>query len=49
MYNDPKLTIENTGKKDYEPPTLIEYGKISDMTKAGGTGNGDGFISNAQT
>ena len=41
MYNDPKLTTEDMGKKSYEPPTLIEYGKISDMTKSGTKGNAD--------
>lgn len=49
MCNDPKLTIENTEKKVYEPPTLIEYGIISEITQNGPKGEADGFLSGSET
>ena len=49
MYNDPNLTIENTEKKAYKPPTLIEYGIISEITQAGGGSAGDFNLSGAHT
>lgn len=50
MYNDPKLTIENTEKKVYKPPTLIEYGIISEITQSGPPGGeADGFLSSSYT
>lgn len=49
MCNDPKLTIENTEKKVYEPPTLIEYGIISEITQGGHGSNEDFNLSGSYT
>lgn len=49
MYNDPNLTIENTEKKAYKPPTLIEYGIISEITQNGPGGEADINLSGSHT